>query len=116
MGGAFLFWRCLMRKLIFSSLILGIILSNCTKHIEGFEYDDSDSFLTVVKWKISGNDRTDHYEFKEGAGVSKLSKSWVKANMYTGSKTTNAKMGEIEQGDGFIAFWINGTRYVYLQE
>jgi hypothetical protein len=105
-----------MRKLILSSIIFGIIFSNCTKHIESFEYDDSDSFLTVVKWKISGDDRVDHYEFKEGSGVSKLSKSWIKANMYTGSKTVNAKMGDIEQGDGYISFWINGTKYVYRQE
>jgi hypothetical protein len=105
-----------MRKLILSSIIFGIIFSNCTKHIESFEYDDSDSFLTVVKWKISENDRTAHYVFKEGPGVSRLTKSWVNTKMFVSSKTVNAKMGDIERGDGFISFWINGTKYVYRQE
>jgi hypothetical protein len=105
-----------MRNLFFSVVIFGILFSNCTKHIEGFEYDDSDSFLTIVKWKISESDRTAHYIFKEGPGISRLTKSWVNTNMLVGSKTVDAKMGEIEQGDGFIAFKINGTKYVYMLE
>jgi hypothetical protein len=105
-----------MKKLFFFVITIGVFLPSCTKHIEGFEYDDSDSFLTVVKWKISESDRTAHYLFKEGQGISKLTKSWVNTKMLAGSKTVNAKMGEIEQGDGFISFWINGTKYVYRLE
>ena len=105
-----------MKKLIFSAITFGILFLNCTKHIENFEYDDSDSFLTVVKWRISEDDRTAHYVFKEGHGVSRLTKSWVNTNMRVSSKTVDAKMGDIEQGDGYISFWINGTKYVYWLE
>ena len=105
-----------MRKLIFSVVVLGFIFSNCTKHIEDFEYDDSDSFLTVVKWKISGDDMIAHYVFKEGPNMSSLTRCWINTDMFVGSKTVDAKMGDIEQGDGFISFWINGTKYVYRQE
>jgi hypothetical protein len=105
-----------MRKLIFSAMIFGILFSNCTKHIEDFEYDDSSSLLTVVKWRISKNDRTAHYVFKEGPGTGRLIKYWLNTNMQVVSKTVNAKMGDIEQGDGFISIKINGTKYVYRLE
>jgi hypothetical protein len=36
--------------------------------------------------------------------------------MQVGGKTVNAKMSEIAQGDGFISFWINGTKYIYRHE
>jgi hypothetical protein len=105
-----------MRKMVFVAIIFWVILPSCSKHIEDFKYDNSNSLLTVAKWKISGNDRIAHYEFKEKNGVSKLTTSWVDTNMQVGSKTVNAKMGEIEQGDGFLSFKINGTKYIYRYE
>ncbi|MDR0289826.1 MAG: hypothetical protein LBI06_02715 [Treponema sp.] len=105
-----------MRRLLFSVIIFGILFSNCSKDIEEFEYDNSNSFLTVAKWKITGKGRIALYEFRERAGVSRLTTSWLNSNMRVGSKTVNAKMGDIEQGIGFISFKINGTRYVYRQE
>ena len=105
-----------MRNLIFATIIFCIILSSCSKNIEDLEYDDSNSFVTVVRWKVTENDKIAHYEFKEGPGVSRLTICWVNTNMRVGAKTENAKMGDIEWGDGYMSFWIKGTKYIYRLE
>jgi hypothetical protein len=69
-----------------------------------------------VKWKISRDDKIFHYEFKERPGIGKLTICWVNTNMQVGGKTVDAKMSKIEQGDGFISFKINGTKYIYRHE
>jgi hypothetical protein len=105
-----------MKKLLLVVIIILIILSSCTKDIEDFEYYSNDSLLKVIRWNISGSDKILHYEFREGPGISRLTTCWVYTNMQAGTKMENAKMGEIEQGDGFLSFKINGTKYIYRYE
>lgn len=74
--------------------------------------DDSNSFMTVFTWETNDLRGLTYYEYSDGLGTGKLTTKWVAGNEVK-RKTVDAKLGDIEQGKDFLAFKINGTKYIY---
>ena len=107
-----------MKKHSFFFIVVLLLLAGCSKEIYDLEIDDSNSFLDVITWKVSVPGGLDLYTYKSGLGMDRLTiENWRwntgVEDLKKTSKTIDAKMGDIETGNGFMAFKINGIKYIY---
>ena len=95
-------------------VFVSLLFLGCTKQVSDLSIDDSNPFLTIVKWTTYGRGEIIQYEFREGLGTGTLKTTRFKLpDMQTSSKTVDAKMGDIERGNGFVSFKMNGVKYIY---